>query len=153
MTEEKRTPPRGGENQQTTIDTLFNYMRNLDERMIRVDERMEGLDDRLREHMNMEELGMKGIKDELSTLSKVVKAFPHIDGEPDIEGHYADHVSRMHSAATNKARIEKMKDAALDVVVKGVTYGTIILLLMGARDWLAHPIIPSIPSTTHEAGK
>ena len=111
----------------------------------------------LREHMRDEGAEDKLMVERLGDLNSKIDAFAPIttafvrasNGEPDYTGHHADHSRRIDDAIESANKWRKIYDSAQDVVVRGLTYGAIILLLMGARDWISHPTIPAMPNA-HE---
>ena len=111
-----------------TLDTLLQYML--------------GLDERLRDHMTMEENGMRLIREELGRLSRIVGAFPvrKSDGQPDIEGHRADHETRIEDAEVVKKRMDGIKATIIEKVISGIFYALVFLLFLGVKDYFSHPI-------------
>jgi hypothetical protein len=115
----------------------------------------------LREHMREEGAEDKLIIERLGELNAKIDGFAPIttafvrasNGEPDYTGHHADHSRRIDDAIESANNWRKIYDSVQDVVIRGLTYGAIILLLMGVRDWVNHPTIPSMPQAHEVIGK
>ena len=107
----------------------------------------------LENHMKTEEESDTALKRELSSLGRLVRAFPKTPtGEPDIEGHHDDHVTRMGEARAARKRWDQIKNIVVEVIVRGVAYGFIIIFLLGVKDWIQHPVSPEITSIAKHIG-
>ena len=133
---EHRVPPRGIEgcatcNVNEVLDNVFNSLRGLDARQ-RV------MDQRISDHMNSEEEGVKLLREDIREIKHYfILAFTKDkDGNPDFAGHCEDHNTRMKDAATFKNRIDTFKSWAFEIISKGLIYGMIAILMFGAKDAL-----------------
>ena len=145
-------PASNGE-QQNNVPLLLQVLEQLIElnaKVSAVDVRVEHLDTKLSDHMEDEEKekrlqgstleqqkGMiERLTSEVSTLVKVVDAFPLIEGKPDFNGHRGYHEVLIDDASRSKKRWNQIKDNWFEKLVNGLIYGSIFLCLLGGKTWI-----------------
>lgn len=112
-----------------TLDSLFALVLSFREDLINHMQAEEAEDAGMRTEL-------QALRTEMSNLSQLVQAFPHVDGKPDIPGHRNDHETRKAEAKTSAERWESVKTDLLTTVVKGTLYGVILLILLGVQGWV-----------------
>jgi hypothetical protein len=87
------------------------------------------------------------MSDEISSVTVLVKAFPHVDGKPDVSGHRNDHETRMTDAEESKKFWKNMKQSIVTDGTKAIMIGLVVLLGIGAKEWIQQNLIPKPPVT------
>lgn len=76
------------------------------------------------------------LADTVESLTALHKAFPEVEGAPDLEGHRTHHEQLMLDAKERAKTLERIKAKAIDMAVSGVIIGTVVVFTIGAQSWL-----------------
>ena len=126
------------------LDKIVNITNINSSELRAIGSSVDSLHEELITHMEKEEKEDKEIADRIQALSDKIdsfapmkKAFIHIDGVPQYDGHQDCQMRRATDTEAEKKRWDKYKDWVGEVVVKGLAYGFIALLLLGVKDWVS----------------
>ena len=125
------------------LNELFEMVRVVVKEMTELKMQHADLSGKFRAHMTNEEYHFANTNRELSRLADTVesltalhKAFPEVEGAPDLEGHRTHHEQLMLDAVERAKTVDRIKAKALDMLVSGVIIGTFVVITIGAQAWL-----------------
>ena len=125
------------------LDKIVNITNINSSELRAIGSSVDSLHEELITHMGKEEKEDKEIADRIQALSDKIdsfapmkKAFIHIDGVPQYDGHQDCQMRRATDEKETKKRLDKYKDWVGEVLVKGIAYGFIAILLLGIKDWI-----------------
>ena len=125
------------------LDKIVNITNINSSELRSIGSSVDSLHEELITHMGKEEKEDKEIADRIQALSDKIdsfapmkKAFIHIDGVPQYDGHQDCQMRRATDEKETKKRLDKYKDWVGEVLVKGIAYGFIAILLLGIKDWI-----------------
>ena len=125
------------------LDKIVNITNINSNELRAIGSSVDSLHEELITHMGKEEKEDKEIADRIQALSDKIdsfapmkKAFIHIDGVPQYDGHQDCQMRRATDEKETKKRLDKYKDWVGEVLVKGIAYGFIAILLLGIKDWI-----------------
>lgn len=138
MGEEKRVTPRDH-----NLNELFEMIRDLVKDMTEMKMTQATSHQAFVDHMRAEEYQYAKTNKELGRLADTVesltalhKAFPEVEGAPDLEGHRTHHEMLMVEAAERKKTVDRIKAKAIDMIVSGTIIGLVVVTALGAQSWL-----------------
>ncbi len=136
---EKRTAPRDD-----NLNDLFALVRVVAADVNNTKIMLNDLNDTLQGHINKEDKLLDDHATQLKELNGLHEAIPIVPGtgKRDIAGHHDAHMQMMVNDKEWKRRWQRTKDAAAEVIVKGVIYGFIVIFLTGVVEYIRHPFAP-----------
>ncbi len=123
-----------------TIDELYSLFTTLSKALI--DHMSEELAENKRiraevtENAKLTRVEIEKLRTDLGAALELRKAFPVKDGFIDTQGHRIFHETLIEEDKVSADRRKRIKDAIIEKLVTGIVYGSIFLILLGAKSYI-----------------